>query len=110
MNLPNFTRRRKMAEAVEFVPVQHVFKPHFAVTMTQDVSGWVNKDKLTRKKWSLSAGQTYFVDEQTAVEFLVKGYATGEYPRPVSDDERAQYLSQVTTISLGLNGSPPAVS
>ena len=41
------------------------------------------------------------IDEQHAVEFIVKGYATGELPRFVSADEQAEIRSVITIIGLG---------
>jgi hypothetical protein len=83
---------------VKFVRPQDAFTPQAAVTMTRDVNGWIDRKKGL--KWGLQAGQTYFIDQDKAAEFITKGYATGELPRTVSEDEKAEWMSQVQTISL----------
>lgn len=75
------------------------WQPQVEVTFTRDVTGWLDRDR--RVKWHFAAGNTAMVDEQHAVEFIVKGYATGILPRKVSDDERAEVRSVMTTIGLG---------
>lgn len=67
--------------------------------MLKDVNGWASRER--RAKWHLAAGRTYVVDEQTAVEFITKGYAEGTLPRKVSPDERAELRSVMTTVSVG---------
>ena len=92
-------RRRQHRELnpITFVPVN--WEPQVEVTFTRDVNGWVDHGK--RLKWSFAKGSTHMVDEQHAVEFIVKGYATGTLPRSVSDDEKAELRSVMTTIGLG---------
>lgn len=84
---------------VTFVSAKDAFKPQVKVTMTRDVNGYVNRAR--RIKWHLAAGQTYYVDEEKAVELIVKGYAHGELPRAVSDGEREEFESQKQVIRLG---------
>lgn len=72
------------------------WKPQVAVKFTRDVTGWI--DHGQRIRFHFSSGKTYHVDEHHAVEFIVKGYATGTLPRPVSDQERAELRSNMTTI------------
>lgn len=91
-------RQRKEAMApITFQPIN--WAPQVQVTFTRDVNGWLSRDK--RIKWHFAAGSTHMVDEQHAVEFIVKGYAQGELPRKVSGDERAEIRSVMTTIGLG---------
>jgi hypothetical protein len=97
MRLPNFNRRRQRLEPVRFEPA--TFTPQVRITMTRDVTGWTNRER--RIKYHLRHGRSYMVDGDTAVDFITKGYATGELPRSVSDDERAELRSQNRTIGLG---------
>jgi hypothetical protein len=90
-------QRKESLRPVEFKPVN--WQPQVQVKFTRTVTGWLDRDKRT--KWQFAAGSTHMVDEQHAIEFIVKGYATGELPRPVSDDERADIRSVMTTIGLG---------
>jgi len=92
-------RRRQHRELnpVTFSPVN--WQPQVEVTFTRDVTGWLDTDR--RIKWQFRAGTKHMVDEQHAVEFITKGYATGFLPRSVSDDERAEIRSVMTTIGLG---------
>jgi hypothetical protein len=89
-------RQHKELYPVRFETVD--WRPQVAVKFTRDVTGWIDQTK--RIRFHFSAGRTYHVDEQHAVEFIVKGYATGELPRSVSDDERAELRSNMTTIGL----------
>lgn len=91
-------QQRKRFRSVRFVPVTQAFKPQIEVTFIKDVSGWVDHDRGLR--YSFAAGRSYMVDEDTAVNFIVKGYASGELPRPVSDDEKAEIRSVMTTVGV----------
>ncbi|MGH9908110.1 MAG: hypothetical protein ACRD8U_21270 [Pyrinomonadaceae bacterium] len=93
------TRARQKGRAPELVPAQGVFEPQAKITMTRDVTGWAHRER--RQKYALKSGEVYYVDADTAAEFIVKGYATGELPREVSDDERAEWRSQMTVIRAG---------
>lgn len=75
------------------------WQPQVAVKFTRDITGWLDRDK--RVRWQFAAGSTHMVDEQHAVEFITKGYATGKLPRHVSADERAEIRSVMTTIGTG---------
>ena len=98
--LPNFKRRRLKEIPVTFEPVHKVFTPQRMIRMTRDVNGWVSHDQ--RKKWNLGYGREYAIDEDKAREFVIKGYAIPVgWEVTVSDDERAEVMSTVTTISLG---------
>jgi len=90
-------QRREALMPIVFEPVD--WQPQVAVTFTRDVNGWLDHDNSV--KWHFPAGSTAMVDEQHAVEFIIKGYATGELPRAVSDDEAAEIRSVMTTIGLG---------
>lgn len=90
-------QRRESLKPVRFEPVN--WQPQVQVKFTRTVTGWLDRDK--RVKWEFHAGTTHMIDEQHAVEFIVKGYATGELPRAVSDDEKAELRSNMTTIGLG---------
>jgi hypothetical protein len=90
-------QRREGLKPVEFLPVN--WQPQVKVRFTRDVNGWLNRD--LNVKWHFAAGSTHMVDEQHAIEFIVKGYAVGELPRDVSADERAEIRSVITTIGLG---------
>jgi hypothetical protein len=89
---------------VEFKPVN--WQPQVQVTFTRDVNGWLDRDNSL--KWHFAKGSTHMVDEQHAVEFIVKGYATGTLPRHVSEDEKAEIRSVITVIGLG--GPTPTVT
>lgn len=92
----NHQRRHALAP-ITFQPTH--WQPQVRVTFTRDVNGWLDRDRSI--KWHFAAGSSHMVDEQHAVEFIVKGYATGELPRPVSADERAEIRSVITVIGLG---------
>jgi hypothetical protein len=92
---------------VRFEPVN--WQPQVEVTFTRDVNGWLSQDENV--KWHFGAGTTHMIDEQHAIEFIVKGYATGKLPRHVSDDEQATLRSVMTVIGMGQatqtrNGGP----
>ena len=99
--IPDFEKRRDKLAPIEFVPVKSFFKPQRKIKMRQDVNGWA--DRSRRLKWHLAAGQTYYIDSEKALEFIVKGYATGELPRPVSDSEKEHLLSEMTRIGINKN-------
>ena len=90
-------QRREALKPVRFEPVN--WQPQVKVRFTRTVTGWLDRDR--RIKWEFHAGTEHYIDEAHAVEFIVKGYATGELPRPVSADERAEIRSNMTTIGLG---------
>lgn len=90
-------QRKESLKPVRFEPVN--WQPQVQVTFTRAVNGWLDRDR--RIKWEFAAGSTHMIDEEHAVEFIVKGYATGELPRHVSTDERAEIRSVMTTIGLG---------
>jgi len=90
-------QRRAALKRVTFQPVN--WEPQVEVLFTRDVNGWLDLDR--RIKFSFSAGSRAMVDEQHAIEFIVKGYALGELPRKVSEDEAAEIRSVMTTIGLG---------
>ena len=99
-------QRKESLTPVEFQPVP--WQPQVEVTFTRDVNGWLSTDPDDRVKWHFAAGSTHMIDEEHAVEFIVKGYATGELPRPVSEDEKAEIRSVMTTIGLGADGQARA--
>lgn len=106
-NIPQLLRAKRKAKVplvVEFLPVQEVFKPQRYIRMLKDVSGWVNKDKLTGKKWHFNTGQEYYVDADVADEFIIKGYAKGDLSRKYSADEIAEIRAQVQNIALPQGG------
>lgn len=90
-------QRKESLRPVRFEPVN--WQPQVEVTFTRDVNGWLDHDQ--RVKWHFAAGSTHLVDEQHAVEFIVKGYATGVLPRHVSQDEKAEIRSVITVIGMG---------
>lgn len=101
MLLPNFRRRRQKLEPVTFVPVSKVFKAQVTVQAKLDLNGWANVEK--RLKWSVGKGELFYMDEDKAREFAVKGFVRvieGDV-KPVSDDEAAEIKSTSTTITLG---------
>lgn len=97
MDLVVRNRQHRELHPVTFSPVD--WQPQVRVRFVQDVSGWLHRDR--RVKWHFPAGTEAMVDEQHAVEFITKGYAVGELPREVSDDERAEIRSVMTTVGLG---------
>jgi hypothetical protein len=90
-------QRRAALKPITFQPVN--WQPQVKVKFTRDVNGWLDRDQ--RVKWHFAAGSTAMIDEQHAIEFIVKGYATGELPRKVSDDEAATLRSVITVIGMG---------
>lgn len=102
LNIPSFGRKRALLEPVQFVPISKAFEPQVEVVMHNDVSGWLKK-KSDRLRFSFSAGKRYTISEAKAREFVAKGYASYVDPRndDISDDERAEFKSQVTVLSLG---------
>jgi hypothetical protein len=90
-------RQYKELHPVRFAPVN--WEPQVEVKFTRDVTGW--QDTNERVRFHFKAGKTYHVDEQHAVEFIVKGYATGKLPRHVSEQEKQELRSVMTTIGLG---------
>lgn len=101
LGLPNFARRRAKLEPIKFVPVRKVFKPQVKVQALKDLNGWADRDR--RVKWTINRGAVGCIDADKAREFEVKGYVrivAGEV-EPVSEDEAAELLAGVTTISLG---------
>jgi len=85
-------------EPVKFVPIKKdPFKPQTRITMVQDVGG---KFENPIYRYSLAAGKSYWVDEDIADNFIIKGYASGKLSREYSDDERAQIRSSVQTVTM----------
>lgn len=119
MARPRTTRATKTTTKAkppfEVVTADKFFKPQVAIVPTRDIWGWItekgdrgNKRQVhpTRpKKFQFKSGQVVYVDEATAREFIAKGYATGELKKPLSDDEIAEFRSEVTTIGLGQEAS-----
>ena len=88
-------------DPITFVPVEQVFKPQVKVRATRDMSGWADREK--RIKWHIPIGRIGCLDADVAREFHAKGFVQiieGEV-EPVSEDEKAELLSQVSTIGLG---------
>ena len=103
-------RRHQHHQAMRPVTFQPThWQPQVRVTFTRDVNGWLDRDQNI--KWHFAAGSTHMIDEQHAVEFIIKGYATGELPRFVSADEQAELRSVITIIGLNQpqtrNGGDP---
>lgn len=95
--------RRRQLDPITFVPVERVFKPQVKVRATRDLNGWA--DRARRVKWNIPAGRIGCIDADKAREFQIKGYVEildGDV-KPASEDEIAEVLSTVTTISLGGN-------
>ena len=94
--------RKPELKPVKFVAVERAFKPMVKVRATRDTSGWVNRERRT--KWSMRMGQVCYLDAEHAREFQIKGYVEilegGEQIKPVSEDEAADILSNVTVIGL----------
>lgn len=93
--------RTSPLEPIKFVPVEKVFKAQVKVRATRDLNGWADRSK--RVKWNIPAGRIGCLDEDKAREFHAKGYVQildGEV-KPVSEDEAAEMLSTVTTLTLG---------
>lgn len=106
-NLPNFGLRRQKLVPVTFVPVAKAFEAQREIRMRQDVNGWVNDDKGTRRKWSLSAHRVYAISEKKAREFCVKGYADPVgWDLIASHDEVVEARSNIKTINMNDLGAP----
>lgn len=99
MNYARIKRQQAKAQMtpITFQPVN--WQPQVRVRFTRDVNGWLDRD--ANIKWHFAAGSVAMIDEQHAVEFIVKGYAVGELPRFVSADEQAEIRSVITIIGLG---------
>jgi hypothetical protein len=97
--------RNKEIEPIRFVPVEQVFKPQVKVRATRDLSGWVDRGKKSgrRVKWEIPHGRIGCLDEDKAREFMAKGFVEiiDGTIKPVSEGEAEEFLSTVTTISLG---------
>lgn len=91
--------RKEKAQAVTFISAADFFEPQVAVRALQDISGWVHRGR--RQRWSMSAGRIYYVDVDTAVEFISKGYVEGVLPRHPSPDEVAEWQSQMNKVGVG---------
>lgn len=93
--------RRRQFQPITFVPVERVFKSQVQVRALRDLNGWADRER--RIKWSIPSGRIGCLDEDTAREFMAKGYVEllDGIVRPVSEDEAAEFLSTVTTLSLG---------
>jgi hypothetical protein len=97
---------------VEFVPIEGVLKPQIEVTALADISGWVTDSgelgsKLQsskRRKFSLRAGATYYIDEPTARAWIAKGFVSGDLAKPLSEDEIADLRKDLTIIGPGSAG------
>lgn len=101
-NLPNFERKRRRMEPVEFVPITKAFKRQVQVVANRDLNGYLYPG--SDKKWHIPAHRPVWIDEDKAREFQAKGYIEivgGKKIKPVSPDEAAEFLSQVTTIGMG---------
>lgn len=83
-----------------FVTAAQVWEPQAKILMTRDVTGYAGK-KRDNVKYHLKSGEVYYVDVDTAAQFITKGYAVGELPRKVSDDEAAEWRAQMTVIRPG---------
>lgn len=99
MLLARISRRRRALQPVEFIPAKKAFQPQVKITMTRDVNGWLHRKR--KQKFHLAAGRSYHVDEDRALEFIVKGYATGTPTREISEDELKQWHSEMKTVNIG---------
>lgn len=103
---PSFFRRKRAKEAKQFQPVvfkpvrRNPLKPQTRIRMINSVHGYFRDGS----HYSLTAGLTYWVDEEKADEYIVKGYAEGDLSRVYSDDEVAAIRSSITVISLDQEG------
>jgi hypothetical protein len=98
---PNFARKREKLVPVKFVPVSKAFKRQVKVVANRDLNGWVDRGR--KIKWGIPAHKPVWIDEDRAREFATKGYVEiieGKV-KPVSPDEAAEFLSQVTVIGMG---------
>jgi hypothetical protein len=98
--------RKRNIPTVEFVPVEKAFKPMVEVVLLASVSGWVNDDKGTKKRWNLPAGSTQVIDDEHARDFVAKGYAAYRHKKDykdsgLTDEEIAERKASVTKLSLG---------
>jgi hypothetical protein len=94
-------RTKPVVKPVTFVPVEKVFKAQVKVRAKHDLNGWADRTKQV--KWHIPAGRIGCLDEDKAREFHTKGYVEildGSF-KQVSEDEAAEMLSTVTTLSLG---------
>lgn len=93
--------RAAKPEVIKFVPVERVFKPQVKVRATRDLSGWADRAKGV--KWHIPVGSMGCLDADKAREFWAKGFVEiieGDI-KPVTEAEMDEFLSQVTTISIG---------
>lgn len=93
--------RRKPERPIKFITVEQAFSPQVKVCATRDLNGWA--DRQRRIKWSIAKGAVGCMDEEHAREFAIKGYVQilDGTIKPYSEDEAAEILSTVTTLTLG---------
>lgn len=97
---------KKNSNPVQFVSVDRAFDhAQIEVQATRDISGWVDRGRGI--KWNIPRGATGYVPIEIARQWQVKGYCRvlggAELLKPVSVDEEAEILSDVTNITLGVN-------
>jgi hypothetical protein len=94
----------KQLEEVTFLPVTQAFKPQRMIKIRSghDMSGWLNDDVETRKRWAMAGGKEYAIDEDKARDYIAKGYATpvGWDPE-LTDAEIEAAQSKRTIVDLG---------
>ena len=100
LRLPSYFERQRVRaatklEPVEFAPVRrNPLKPQTKIVMKQSLHGRFQNGK----HYDLVAGKPYWVDQEKADEFIVKGYAEGIMSRKYSDDEVAAIRSSIQVI------------
>lgn len=97
-----FAPKPEIVRPITFAPIRKAFKPQVKVQALKDLNGWANRER--RVKWHISKGSVGCIDADKAREFQVKGYVRiieGEV-EPVSEDEAAEMLATVKTITLGV--------
>jgi hypothetical protein len=96
-----FRRRPEGYRAPErFIKPGELWEPQAKIIMRRDVTGYAGA-KRENVKYHLKAGEVYYVSTDVAAEFITKGYAAGELPRKVSEDEAAEWRAQQTVIRPG---------
>ena len=94
-------REAKALEIVEFAPVvRQPMKPQTKIHMICSVHGLF----ANGYHYELVAGKDYWVDQEKADEFIIKGYATGNLSRSYTDGEVDAIKSTIQVINTAPGG------
>jgi len=99
-------KARQAIEPVVFTPVvRDPLKPQTKIKMLTSVHGRFQPVRgQPQQRYDLVAGKSYWVDQEKADEFIVKGYAEGILSRAYSDDEVAAIRATIQVIGASVGG------